>query len=96
MASTEACASILWRDASKAPEAAEALRITAADLQQLGVVDAILPEPSGGTHWAPLEAAETLKTGLLDQLSQLEPLSQQELLEQRYDKFRRIGRFLEV
>mgnify|MGYP003336212285 CR=1 FL=1 len=94
VASPEACASILWRDASKAPEAAEALRITASDLQQLGVVDAILAEPSGGTHWAPLEAAETLKAGLLEQLSQLESLSPQELLEQRYAKFRRmeIGR----
>lgn len=96
VASPEACASILWRDAGKAPEAAEALRITATDLQQLGVVDAILPEPSGGTHWAPLEAAETLKTALLGQLDQLEALSQSELLEQRYAKFRRMGRFLEA
>ncbi len=96
VASPEACASILWRDAGKAPEAAEALRITATDLQQLGVIDAILPEPSGGTHWAPLEAAETLKTALLGQLDQLEALSQSELLEQRYAKFRRMGRFLEA
>ena len=96
VASPEACASILWRDASKAPEAAEALRITAADLQQLGVVDAILTEPSGGTHWAPLEAAETLKLGLLEQLTQLESLSPQELLERRYAKFRGMGRFLEA
>ncbi|MFN9694651.1 MAG: acetyl-CoA carboxylase carboxyltransferase subunit alpha [Synechococcaceae cyanobacterium] len=96
VASPEACASILWRDAGKAPEAAEALRITANDLQQLGVIDAILSEPSGGTHWAPLEAAETLKEGLLEQLIQLESLSQEELLEQRYAKFRRMGRFLEA
>ncbi|MFM8276565.1 MAG: acetyl-CoA carboxylase carboxyltransferase subunit alpha [Cyanobium sp.] len=96
VASPEACASILWRDAGKAPEAAEALRITATDLQQLGVIDAILPEPSGGTHWAPLEAAETLKTALLEQLDQLEGLSEPELLEQRYAKFRRMGRFLEA
>ena len=96
VASPEACASILWRDASKASAAAEALRITATDLQQLGVVDAILPEPSGGTHWAPLEAAETLKTALLEQLDQLEGLSEPELLEQRYAKFRRMGRFLEA
>ena len=95
VASPEACASILWRDAGKAPEAAEALRITANDLQQLGVVDAILSEPSGGTHWSPLEAAETLKAGLLEQLVQLESLTQAELLEQRYAKFRRMGRFLE-
>ena len=96
VASPEACASILWRDASKAPEAAEALRITAADLQQLGVVDAILQEPSGGTHWAPLEAAETLKMSLLEHLSQLESLSSEALLEQRYAKFRCMGRFLEA
>ncbi|MFN6133247.1 MAG: acetyl-CoA carboxylase carboxyltransferase subunit alpha [Synechococcaceae cyanobacterium] len=96
VASPEACASILWRDAGKAPEAAEALRITANDLQQLGVIDAILSEPSGGTHWAPLEAAETLTEGLLEQLIQLESLSQEELLEQRYAKFRRMGRFLEA
>jgi acetyl-CoA carboxylase carboxyl transferase subunit alpha len=96
VASPEACASILWRDAGKAPEAAEALRITANDLQQLGVVDAILSEPSGGTHWAPLEAAETLKAAVLEQLNQLERLSQEELLEQRYAKFRRMGRFLEA
>jgi acetyl-CoA carboxylase carboxyl transferase subunit alpha len=96
VASPEACASILWRDAGKAPEAAEALRITANDLQQLGVVDAILSEPSGGTHWAPLEAAETLKAAVLEQLNQLERLSQEDLLEQRYAKFRRMGRFLEA
>ena len=96
VASPEACASILWRDAGKAPEAADALRITANDLQQLGVVDAILSEPSGGTHWAPLEAAETLKAAVLEQLNQLERLSQEDLLEQRYAKFRRMGRFLEA
>jgi acetyl-CoA carboxylase carboxyl transferase subunit alpha len=96
VASPEACASILWRDAGKAPEAAEALRITANDLQQLGVVDAILSEPSGGTHWAPLEAAETLKAAVFEQLNQLERLSQEDLLEQRYAKFRRMGRFLEA
>jgi acetyl-CoA carboxylase carboxyl transferase subunit alpha len=96
VASPEACASILWRDAGKAPEAADALRITANDLQQLGVVDAILSEPSGGTHWAPLEAAETLKAAVLEHLLALESLSQEELLEQRYAKFRRMGRFLEA
>jgi acetyl-CoA carboxylase carboxyl transferase subunit alpha len=95
VASPEACASILWRDAAKAPEAAEALRITASDLQRLEVVDAVLPEPSGGNHWAPLEAAETLKVALLSQLTELLGLGEDELMEQRYAKFRRIGRFLE-
>jgi acetyl-CoA carboxylase carboxyl transferase subunit alpha len=95
VASPEACASILWRDAAKAPEAAEALRITASDLQRLEVVDAVLPEPSGGNHWAPLQAAETLKAALLMELQGLQALSEEELLDQRYAKFRRMGRFLE-
>lgn len=95
VASPEACASILWRDAGKAPEAAEALRITASDLQRLEVVDQVLTEPAGGNHWAPLQAAETLKTALLSQLDDLRALSEEELLERRYAKYRRIGRFLD-
>ena len=95
VASPEACASILWRDAGKAPVAAEALRITAADLLQLGVIDSVLREPSGGNHWAPLQAAESLKQGLLSHLAELQALPERELLEQRYQKFRRMGRFVE-
>ncbi|MEB3332364.1 MAG: acetyl-CoA carboxylase carboxyltransferase subunit alpha [Synechococcaceae cyanobacterium] len=95
VASPEACASILWRDAAKAPEAADALRITGADLQQLGVVDQVLAEPSGGNHWAPLQAAETLKAALLEQLAALKALSERDLIDQRYAKFRRVGRFIE-
>jgi len=95
VASPEACASILWRDAAKAPVAAEALKITGPDLLQLGIVDQVLPEPSGGNHWAPLQAAETLKAALLEQLAQLETLSGEELCRRRYEKFRRMGRFLE-
>jgi acetyl-CoA carboxylase carboxyl transferase subunit alpha len=96
VASPEACASILWRDAAKAPAAAAALKITAADLLQLGVIDTVLPEPSGGNHWAPLQAAETLRLCLARQLEELGQLSEHELIEQRYAKFRRIGRFLEA
>ncbi len=95
VASPEACASILWRDAAKAPVAAEALRITGSDLLQLGVIDAVLKEPAGGNHWAPLQAAETLKSALLAHLSELQTLPERELLEQRYQKFRRMGRFVE-
>jgi len=95
VASPEACASILWRDAAKAPVAAEALRITGSDLLQLGVIDAVLKEPAGGNHWAPLQAAETLKSALLAQLAELQALPERELLEQRYQKFRRMGRFME-
>ena len=95
VASPEACASILWRDAAKAPVAAEALKITGPDLLKLGIVDQVLPEPSGGNHWAPLQAAETLKAALLEHLGTLQQLSEADLLEQRYAKFRRMGRFLE-
>jgi acetyl-CoA carboxylase carboxyl transferase subunit alpha len=95
VASPEACASILWRDAAKAPVAAEALRITGADLLQLGLVDALLKEPSGGNHWAPLQAAETLRQALLSHLRDLQTLGEAELLEARYAKFRRMGQVLE-
>ncbi|MDM7953348.1 MAG: acetyl-CoA carboxylase carboxyltransferase subunit alpha [Cyanobium sp. CZS 25K] len=96
VASPEACASILWRDAAKAPAAAEALRITGADLLQLGLVDVLLKEPSGGNHWAPIQAAETLRQALLSQLAELQVCSESALLEARYAKFRRMGQVLEV
>jgi acetyl-CoA carboxylase carboxyl transferase subunit alpha len=95
VASPEACASILWRDAAKAPAAAEALRITGADLLQLGLVDALLKEPFGGNHWAPLQAAETLRQALLTNLAELAQLSESALLEARYAKFRAMGQVLE-
>lgn len=96
VASPEACASILWRDAGKAPVAAEALKITASDLLKLGIIDDIIPEPSGGNHWAPRQAAETLKAALLRHLGELQTLSETELTGQRYAKFRSMGRFLEA
>ncbi|MFY8149561.1 MAG: acetyl-CoA carboxylase carboxyltransferase subunit alpha [Prochlorococcaceae cyanobacterium] len=93
VASPEACASILWRDAAKAPVAAEALKITGPDLQHLGIIDRVLPEPSGGNHWAPLEAAATLKRALLEQLEELSRLDERQLREQRYAKYRAMGRY---
>ena len=95
VASPEACASILWRDAAKAPVAAEALKITGPDLLKLGIVDTVLEEPSGGNHWAPLQAADTLKAALLGAMAELARLDERQLLDQRYAKFRRMGRFLE-
>ena len=95
VASPEACASILWRDAAKAPEAAAALRITGKDLLSLGVVDEVLAEPSGGNNWAPLEAGATLREALERNLSELLALPPQELRDQRYGKFRAMGRFIE-
>ena len=95
VASPEACASILWRDAAKAPDAAAALRITGRDLLDLGVVDEVLDEPSGGNNWAPLEAGTTLKAAIERHLDALSAMSEQELRDARYTKFRAMGRFLE-
>lgn len=95
VASPEACAAILWKDAKKSDRAAVALKITAKDLKELGIIDEIVPEPSGGAHSHPLEAAALLKAALLenlDKLSQMSPGQRQEL---RYLKFRRIGVFEE-
>ena len=95
VASPEACASILWRDAAKAPEAASSLKITGPDLMKLGIVDEVLKEPSGGNNWAPLQAGDTLKNALEKHLSELLALSPDELRNNRYCKFRKIGKYLE-
>ena len=95
VASPEACASILWRDAAKASEAATALKITGKDLLELGVIDEVLSEPAGGNNWAPIEAGNTLKGAIEKHLNELLELSKEELLEQRYSKFRVLGKFIE-
>ena len=95
VASPEACASILWRDAGKAPEAASSLKITGPDLMKLGIVDEVLKEPSGGNNWAPLQAGDTLKNALERHLSDLLALSPDELRNNRYSKFRKMGKYLE-
>jgi len=95
VASPEACASILWRDAGKAPEAASSLKITGPDLMKLGIVDEVLKEPSGGNNWAPLQAGDTLKNALEKHLSELLALSPDELRDNRYSKFRKMGKYLE-
>lgn len=96
VASPEACAAILWKDAAKSPQAADALKITATDLQGLGILDQILPEPVGGAHSDPLQAAATLKQALLENLAKLSPLSPQQRRDLRYRKFRSIGVFTEA
>jgi acetyl-CoA carboxylase carboxyl transferase subunit alpha len=95
VASPEACASILWRDAGKAPEAASSLKITGPDLMRLGIVDEVLKEPSGGNNWSPLQAGDTLKNALEKHLSELLALSHDELRDNRYSKFRKMGKYLE-
>ncbi len=96
VASPEACAAILWKDAGKSPQAAEALRITAQDLKELGILDQTLAEPSGGAHANPLQAAATLKAAILANLSELNQLTPTQRRELRYQKFRKIGMFTEV
>jgi len=93
--SPEGCASILWKDRAAAPEAAEALKITAADLLELGLVDDILPEPMGGAHNDHDAAAETVKEGLIRHLEELLAIDPEERLRLRYEKFRNMGRFIE-
>jgi acetyl-CoA carboxylase carboxyl transferase subunit alpha len=89
----EGCAAILWKDRKFAPQAAEALKITAGKLYELGVVDAIVPEPLGGAHRDHEKAAELLKAELEKSLAELEKLSGEELKAQRYEKFRKFGCF---
>jgi len=89
--SPEGCASILWRTADKAADAAEAMRVTAADLQGLGVVDRVVPEPLGGAHRGPEEAIANLKMAILEELDGLAKLDRAQLLEQRRAKFLAIG-----
>lgn len=89
--SPEACSTILWRDASQARAASEALKMTAEDLRKMGIIDAIIPEPSGGAHKDPALMAATLKRSILDNLRLLKAISRDTLLTQRYDKFRKMG-----
>lgn len=92
--SPEGCASILWRSASKAPEAAEALKLTGEYLIKFGIVDEIIPEPLGGAHYKPEEVALALKAAVVKQLKRLKGLDRDELIERRYAKFRKIGVFI--
>lgn len=94
--SPEGCASILWRDAAKYPDAAEALKITADDLIELGIVDGAIKEPVGGAHTCYSEMSQNMKDVILESISELENMSAEELRNQRYDKFRSMGRFIEA
>ena len=91
--SPEGCASILWRDGKKAPLAAAALGLTAPDLLKLGVVDGVLPEPLGGAHRDPAQAAATLGSAVIGHLDRLAGVRTEERVEQRLQKYRRMGVF---
>ncbi|WP_410207944.1 acetyl-CoA carboxylase carboxyltransferase subunit alpha [Fusobacterium sp.] len=93
--SPEGCAAILYKDVSKAPETAENLKISAQSLYKLGIIDGIIEEPLGGAHRDPKCASLNLKSVILSSFSELEKLSVEQLLENRYNKFREIGSFIE-
>ncbi|MBA4541589.1 MULTISPECIES: acetyl-CoA carboxylase carboxyltransferase subunit alpha [Thermoactinomyces] len=91
--SPEGAAAILWRDSAKAQEAAEALKITAGDLKELGVIDEIIPEPKGGAHKDPMLQSNYIKQALNEHLQSLLQLTPDELLEDRYKKYAGMGEF---
>ena len=94
--SPEGCASILWKSAERAEDAAEAMRITADSLSKFGLVDEVLEEPLGGAHRSPKEAAEVLRNALIKNLDELEALSTEQLLEQRQRRLASFGQFKEA
>ena len=89
--SPEGCAAILWKHRKHAPEAAEAMKLTAGDLAGMGLVDEVIPEPVGGAHHDRRRAAASLKSALLVEIEKLEKLPVEEMLEARYQKFRQAG-----
>jgi acetyl-CoA carboxylase carboxyl transferase subunit alpha len=95
--SPEGCAAILWKDGERSPDAAEALKLTAESLLKLGIVDEAIEEPTGGAHRNPVQATASLKKALIRHLDELGAIPLPDLLEQRYQKFRKIshieGRF---
>lgn len=93
--SPEGCAAILWKDRKYATEAAQALKLSAADLLGLGIIDEVVPEPMGGAHHDHVASANNLKSHLLKHLAELESVGTEDLLERRYRKFREFGEFRE-
>jgi len=93
--SPEGCAAILWKHRKHAPEAAEALKLNASALMEMGLVDAVIPEPPGGAHRDPAAAAANLKSAVLGALREVMKTPTDKLVRQRYDKFRKMGIFQE-
>lgn len=94
--SPESCAAIVWRDAKEAAKAAEALRLTARDLEQFGIVDEVIPEPKGGAHNDPQGSSDELKKALLLHLEQMQGMGAAALLDSRAERFRKLGVFEEI
>jgi acetyl-CoA carboxylase carboxyl transferase subunit alpha len=95
VASPEAAAAILWRDSAKAPDAAASMRITAQELQNMGLIDGIVPEPVGGAHRNPAAVASVVGQSIVTALNSLDRLSVEDLMEQRYSKYRDIRFYAE-
>ncbi len=93
--SPEGCAAILWKDRAKADKAASALKLTAHDLLNFGIIDMIIPEPLGGAHRNPQAAGENIKRAIIKNIREVSAMSKEEMLEQRYKKFRNMGKFNE-
>lgn len=93
--SPEGCAAILWKDRARAPEAADALKLSPADLLSLGIVDGVIPEPEGGAHRDPIAAATALKSALASHLDELTALDPATLRQRRHQRFRHLGAFAE-
>ncbi|HZG14345.1 MAG TPA: acetyl-CoA carboxylase carboxyl transferase subunit alpha [Candidatus Bathyarchaeia archaeon] len=91
--SPEGAAALLWKDSSLAMRAAETMKITAPDLQELGIIDGIIPEPFGGAHRALAEQSVLIKSQLLEGLKQLDGMTREQLIQDRYNKFKQIGSF---
>ncbi len=94
--SPEGCASILWRDAARFADAAEALKITSKDLLEFDIIDEEIPEPLGGAHTNYAEVTNNMKSSIMNALDELSKKSSEELRNERYDKFRKMGRFVEA
>jgi Acetyl-CoA carboxylase alpha subunit len=91
--SPESCAAIIWRDSGKAELAAAALKLTAPDLLKLGIIDGTVLEPEGGAHLDPEQTADALRETLRGALAELSKLGGKELVDERYEKFRKMGNF---
>ena len=94
--SPEGCAAILWRSADKAEQAAEAMKLTAQDMLERGIIDMIVPEPLGGAHRDPVQAAANVGTYVARTLDELAGIPMDQLLQQRYEKYRALGEFTTV
>jgi acetyl-CoA carboxylase carboxyl transferase subunit alpha len=93
--SPEGCAAILWKDAAYADKAADAMKLTPKDLLAVELVDKIIPEPPGGAHTDHLKMAAILSEALWEDLQELNKLSQEALVRDRFEKFRKMGKFIE-